>query len=114
MLQTVTDINKQIQRLAPVINSPTLSNQATVTNTSPENSVALLCKSYQGQLYIFAVNLRGTPTEAVFTVKDVTTPQNVEVLDEHRTLASSGGLFKDKFAGWDVHLYRLSKTSTTR
>ena len=113
MLAAVTALNRQITRLAPVLNSPTLQNVATVCSSNPEIPVAVMAKRDSGHGYLFAFAMREGRTEATFDVKDMA-GHEVEVLDENRTLTATHGRFTDSFGPWDVHLYRyLSRRSST-
>lgn len=107
MLAAVTAINEQIIGLAPVLNSPTAEGLVRVFSDSDAVPIATMAKKYQGITYVFAVNMRGDPTGATFTVKDLNGKQTVEVIGEDRSLDSRNSVFKDRFAGWDVHLYRI-------
>jgi len=108
MLEGVTALNHQIARLAPVLNSPTLADAARVESAEATAPVAVLVKSYDGKVYLFAVAMRGAVTSATFTLKGLEGDQTVEVIDEHRTLPSHNGVFGDHFAPWEVHLYRVA------
>ena len=107
MLQAVTAINRQITALAPVLNSPTLPGNATVSSDHPEVPVAIMMKQYQGSQYLFAVGMRDGNCTATFTMQGLQDRKEIEVLDENRTLLSINGVFKDEFEPYDVHLYRV-------
>lgn len=108
MLDGVTALNHQIASLAPVLNSPTIADALRVESAEATAPVAALVKRYDGKVYLFAVAMRGAATSAVFTLKCLEGDQTVEVIDEHRTLPSHNGAFKDHFAPWEVHLYRAA------
>jgi hypothetical protein len=113
MLAAVTALNRQITRLAPVLNSPTLQDVATVRPANPDIPVAVMAKRDARHGYLFAVAMREGRSEATFDVKDMA-GNSVEVLDENRTLTATDGRFTDTFGPWDVHLYRyLSRRSST-
>jgi hypothetical protein len=107
MLAGITAINKQIQELAPVLNSPTITGAVTVETSSPEVPVETLVKRAGGHLYIFAAAMRPGKTTATFTLAEPT-GANLEVLGENRTLPIHNGKSTDTFQPWDVHLYRLA------
>jgi hypothetical protein len=109
MLAAVTKLNRQIQRLAPVLNAPTVSGTAAVVSDPAKASVALMAKRHGGALYLFAVAMGETPTTATFTLSELKDRHTVEVLDESRELTAKGGVFEDRYAGWDVHLYRIAQ-----
>jgi len=123
MLSAVTEINRQITKLAPVLNSPTVREEVNVTTDNREVPVAFMTKKYKGQTYLFAVGMRDGVTTATFTVQglagsagelkekisDPAGGYTIEVLGENRTILSKDGVFKDKFEPWDVHLYRIGQ-----
>jgi hypothetical protein len=51
--------------------------------------------------------MRGEPTTATFTLGGMTGRAKAEVLGENRTIEVRDGVFKDEFAAWGVHLYRI-------
>ena len=107
MLSVVTAINQQIIGLAPVLNGPTVEELASVLSDNKAVPIATMGKKHNDTTYIFAVNMRGERTSATFTVQSMKGTQKVEVIGEDRALDSRDGVFKDRFAGWDVHLYRM-------
>ena len=56
--------------------------------------------------------MRGNATTATFTLRALPARAKVEVLDESRDVsvepASGGVSFSDEFAGYGVHLYRIT------
>ena len=109
MLAGVTATNKQIHKLAPVLNSPTLANRLTIESENSEVPVEVIVKEYGGDTYVFAVSLRGTPTTASFQLSDRNSPHHADVIDENRQLEFNNGKFRDSFDPWAVHLYRIRK-----
>jgi hypothetical protein len=108
MLAAVTQINRQIHELAPVLNSPTVPDAVTVASENPDVPVATMVKQQENATYLFAVAMREGATKARFTLRGLGGSQSIEVLGESRTLAGSGGVFTDDFQPWDVHLYRIA------
>jgi hypothetical protein len=107
MLAGVTILNRQIQQLAPVLNQPVLADAVHVTTDNADVPVAVAARRHGDALYVFAVGMRDGRTTATFSLKEVPQAASVEVIDEHRTVALEGGAFRDSFAPWEVHLYRL-------
>jgi len=107
MLAAVTVINQQIKELAPVLTSPTVTNAVTVDVPNPAVPVATMTKHFNGETYLFAVALRGEATTARFSAKTLAGDSSVEVLNEKRSLVATNGVFVDRFAPWEVHLYRF-------
>jgi hypothetical protein len=107
MLAAVTVLNRQITRLAPVLNRPALGEAASVSTEDPAVPVAATAREREGTTYVFAVGMREGPTRATFRVKARKGAGVVEVLDENRTIAAQDGVFQDAFEPWAVHLYAL-------
>lgn len=106
LLPDVTALNRQIQELAPVLNSPTLPDAVRVTSSDPESPIAAMCKRLEGSLYVFAVNMRDR--EVTGTVElPAGAGGRVEVIGEGRELEVSGGRFEEGFEGYGVRLWRV-------
>lgn len=110
MLSAVTAINRQIIRLAPVLNSPSVRNGVKMSSDNTEVPLAVMMKKYKGAVYLFAVGMREGETSVTFTVHGLAGEKKVEVLGENREILSNNGVFKDKFEPWDVHLYRITES----
>jgi hypothetical protein len=107
MLSEVTAVNRQIQELAPVLNSPTVADGAVVMSSEVDIPVEAVIKRHDGAVYVFAVGMRDGTTTARFRVAGVPAESRVEVLGEDRALVLKGGAFEDRFEPWDVHLFRV-------
>lgn len=106
MLAAVTQINRQILRLAPVLNSPPVRDAVRVQSKNPDVPVATTCRQREGTTYLFAVGMRDGATDATFTLP-ATAGGTVEVLGENRMLTVTNRCFTDHFEPWAVHLYKL-------
>ncbi len=106
MLSAVTAINRQIAELAPVLNSPTIEDAASVSSSNEAVPVDMMAKKHDGGMYLFAAGMRGNKTTATFTLQHDESVNTVEVIGENRTINVNDGVFKDDFEAWDVHLYR--------
>ena len=107
MLAAVTAINAQIHELAPVLNSPTVTEGVEVTTADAEVPVAAMVKRHGGSTYVFSTAMRNGATSATFTLADAGSHDSVEVLGEGRTLALRDGVLTDEFSPYQVHLYRI-------
>jgi hypothetical protein len=107
MLEAVTALNRQITELAPVLNSPTVSDAVTVQSTNAAVPIATMVKRHEGVTYLFAVAMRNGETTATFKLKGIAGSPTAEVLGEERTVVAKTGSFTDHFAPWEVHLYRV-------
>ncbi|PYL00676.1 MAG: hypothetical protein DME19_04370 [Verrucomicrobia bacterium] len=112
MLAAVTALNRQITELAPVLNSPTLRDAATVKSENTEVPIALMVKRQVGSMYLFAVGMRDGATTATFKLAGFDREKVADVLGESRTIAVKKGSFSDRFNPWDVHLYRVAAETT--
>jgi hypothetical protein len=109
MLKAVTAINREIQELAPILNSPTITGKAVVRSNPAEAPVAMMMKQYGDVTYLFAVGMRNAPTQATFEIQGAPEMGFAEVLGEGRGIPVRNGQFEDDFAAYDVHLYRLAR-----
>ncbi|MBI5386327.1 MAG: hypothetical protein HZA90_16780 [Verrucomicrobia bacterium] len=107
MLAGITAINQQITRLAPVLNSPPLTDAVTVSTENKELPVAAMARKHGGTTFLFAVGMRDGQTTASFTLRGLSGDTAVEVIDENRSLQAKDGVFRDRFEPWEVHLYRV-------
>jgi hypothetical protein len=106
LLPAATAINKQIQELAPVLNSPTIANAASV-QSSNQAPIDIMVKKYKGAVYLFTVGMRNEATRGTFVVPAMGANATVEVMGENRDLIIRNGHFEDEFKPYDVHLYRI-------
>ena len=106
-LRAVTEINKQITALAPVLNSPTVNEVSLVKSSDEKVPVSVMVKRFGDATYIFAVAMRDQETTATFQfAKDRLPPSVLDVIGENRTVPVKNGAFEDKFKGYEVHLYK--------
>lgn len=104
LVSGVTSINAEIKSLAPVLNSSTVSNGVSITSTVPVDAMA---KQYGGNVYVFAAAMKNNSTNATITVPSIASG-TVEVINENRSLTISSNKFQDNFAGYGIHLYKIS------
>ena len=105
----MSGIDSQIASLAPVLNSPTITGQASVSSAS---RIDYALKRYNGDTYLLTVSPNSTSASATFSISGLGN-QTVSVIDESRTLTMSGGSFQDGFGAYGVHLYQLAATAKT-
>lgn len=107
MLDAVTAINAQIRDLAPVLNSPTLTDAVSTQSSNGQVPVATMAKGCGSSTYLFAAGMRDGSTNATFTLTQAASATRAEVLGENRTIPVEGSVFTDNFAPYEVHLYRV-------
>ncbi|MCR1160098.1 hypothetical protein NEK97_01325 [Paenarthrobacter sp. UW852] len=101
IVPTLRTVNKQITKLAPVLNAPFLDGATTATGP-----VDLSTKMYDHTAYIFAGATKPAGGQATFTLK--CGGSSAVVIDENRTIPILDGHFTDTFQdGNAVHLYRI-------
>ena len=69
MLAAVTAVNHQIKELAPLLNSPTVVDGATVRSSDREVPIDLMVKQRRDATYLFAVGMRNRPVRGSFAVR---------------------------------------------
>lgn len=109
MLAAITGINRQIHQLAPALNSPSITNGATVTPADAGATIAWMMKRRAETTWLFAVNMRDRPARAVFSGRELAAASVAEVLGEKRNVRLSNGELADDFQPYDVHLYRMDR-----
>ena len=102
----MTSDDAQIESLAPVLNSNTITTGVTA---SASFKVDVMTKQSGGYTYVLtdADDANGGP--ATFTVPGGGTG-TVTALGENRTLPLVNGSFTDLFTGYGVHLYEIHQT----
>lgn len=105
MMAGISDINKQVQAMAPVIFRGTDLKMP----DSGNNHIAVMARRHAGASYVFAVEMSGQAATGHFSLPAKT--QRVEALGENRTLAAKGGAWSDEFHPYQVHLYRIADGS---
>ena len=107
MQQALAPINAEVHRLAPVLNSPTIVDGATVKTTGGSR-VDVLVKRHGGATYLFAVNMHRKPEQATLTIAGLGDGA-AEVLFEGRTVPLKAGRLTDAFAPYAVHRYKIGR-----
>jgi hypothetical protein len=115
MMKAVTKINGEIRELAPVLNSPSMNNDAVrvETATKPDAAaakpIAVMMKEREKRRYLFAVNLTDAPAKGSFTVAEFSGQHRVTVQGEDRSLTMNDGKFVDQFEPYAVHRYEFDR-----
>lgn len=105
----VKDINDRITSLARVLNSARIEDGVTVEEVNKVPAVTALVKQDRCNFYIFAGSKSRLTVEATFHVKHNIIDQDIEVLDENRSIQLQDQTFQDAFGPYAVHLYRFEK-----
>ncbi len=107
MLESVTQTNRQIHRLAEAIHAQPPEGKVSVTTEPSSIPVAILARKHKDAVYLFAVNMRGDPVKTSFSAAGISKDAKIEVVDESRTLQAADSSWQDDFAAWAVHIYRI-------
>ena len=102
-------VNRQISRLAPVLNAPFVDGYA-----ESDGPVDIAVKWHDGGYYLLVGSTQNEPADVTIRLAcgDAAT---AEVIDEERTVPIVNDAFRDNFAdGNAVHLYRISGTEGCR
>ncbi len=97
--QAVTLVTRQIRGLAPALLSPPAP-----VSVEPDLPVRVGARSFNGALYVIAVNPEGVPARATIRLRGLD-GRTLSVLDENRSVESDGDAFTDDFAPLAVHVY---------
>jgi hypothetical protein len=102
----VTSLNKQITKLAPVLNAPFLDGVTKATGT-----IDHMTKVHAGRVYIFAASAKASSQVSTIT-NSCLDDQTASVVGENRTVPVSDGRFVDEFAdGNAVHIYSAASSA---
>lgn len=109
MLKAVTELNAEIQRLAPIINAPDEKVGVAVVGGArlDRPPVAAVAKRRGRDLYVFAVGMRNAATRVALALPRGGSQAIAEVMGEGRTIPLQDGRFEDTFEPYAVHLYRI-------
>lgn len=108
MKEAVMKINMQITALAPVLNTQSIANAATITSSNTAVPVDIMSKRFDKFTYIFAVSMRPGDTNVEVKLRKFKGTSNIEVVGENRTIKSVNGTFKDSFSNYSVHIYKVA------
>ena len=106
MTAAVAEINRQVQSLAIVLYSPTLTDVADVKSSDPDAPIDFMVKRDGDSIYVFAACMRNKPTKATITFKQGKVAEG-EVMGETRMVKLTGSSFIDDFGPYGVHLYKF-------
>ena len=109
LLTAVTVINRQIHRLAPVLNSPTVDDVAKITSSDSESPIAVMCKRFEGALYVFTVNMRNRPTKGMVEILKPIAGGKARVLGEDRSVDVRDGRFEEEYQPYGVRLFQFDE-----
>jgi hypothetical protein len=105
-----TNVNAQVKRLAPVLNSRFADGYVTTSR----GIHAMAKAAPDGRYYVFAGNKDRRPKTATFTLAGGQ-GASATVMGENRSVPITGGRFRDNFAdGNAIHIYRINAGPASR
>lgn len=109
MSHEVAALDREITSLAPVLNTPSVSNGVRVASSNANTPIDVMLKRWNGSTYVFTVGARpGGPATATFALRDFPSSAPAVVLGENRQIEVKNGKFHDSFANhYQVHIYRI-------
>ncbi|MGN6550607.1 MAG: hypothetical protein ACTHJ3_12030 [Pararhizobium sp.] len=108
LVRGVKALNEEIRALAPVLNAPAVKEELRVSASPSSVPIGVMAKKWDGATYIFAAAMADTPAQVDFKLPALDQGV-VEVTGEHRKIPLSGGIFRDGFRPYDVHIYRIAE-----
>ncbi len=107
MVTAVTALNKEIESLAPELNSGSIAGLVSVASSSSSAPIDAMVKAHGSTLYVFsAISRNGTAT-GTFAIKGMTGDGVAQVVGEGRSVDVKAGQFSDAFAANGVHIYTV-------
>ncbi|MDA1193475.1 MAG: hypothetical protein O3A46_17500 [Candidatus Poribacteria bacterium] len=103
------DVNGEVRALAPILNSPTVENGASVVSSNENVPIDLLVKRHDGATYLFAVAMRNDDTRGRFTLSGMDGAASVVEIKSGRKIELKDGSFEDAFEPYGVRLYKIAK-----
>lgn len=110
IVAAVAEINRTVTALAPVINSPNVTDKGSVVTAG----ISTMLKKQGDDLYLFAVSERAVKTKASFQFSGIEAGAKVVVLNENRSVDVKNGSFFDSFDSYGVHIYQISLGASHR
>ncbi|OGV31740.1 MAG: hypothetical protein A2020_05470 [Lentisphaerae bacterium GWF2_45_14] len=97
-------LSREMEFLYPIVISGKAVDMPTVKFNCSE--IDFICREFEGDIYIIAVNTSGMVLEPVISINGAV---KVSVLFENREIKSEDGRFKDLFTSYEPHVYRFTK-----
>jgi len=117
LAEAIRKINAQVQGMARIINSPATHDVANVTvrnmrGKGHARDVAITSRRSGCSIYVFATSLVDMPLEVEVQLHDFNAVNNVDVLDEGRSIKVKGGRFRDEYPPYGVRLYEAATSKS--
>lgn len=103
----VAEINRQVQELAPVLNSTELPGWGSVLAENPNVAVTTRALKQKDTVYLLAISTSPESSKIRLLIDPGLSAKRAEALWENRHIEIHEGAFEDHFAGYEPHIYRL-------
>jgi hypothetical protein len=107
LLAAITELNQQIASLAPVLNRPSLLDAVDLRSDVQDAVLQIMCKEYEGSLYVFLANERNVEAEVTLRLKTSTPPTQVELYGTEQMKAVRNREFSTDLKGYGFQLLRF-------
>lgn len=108
LLPAVTALNRQIQQLAPVLNSPSLAEAVVVQPSGAASSIEVMAKRHQDSLYLFVANMGPEPASATLQLQmPIATSAVLETIDGASPEPLRDSNVSLDMEGYGIGLYRV-------
>jgi hypothetical protein len=114
LLAGVTELNRRIRELAPVINSPVVARWGKVSAGRADATVTVMARKHAGATWLIAVSEDARPLEVIFTVRGLKKDAAAAVEWENRAIPVKNGIFNDRLGPWEARIYRLGNNQADR
>lgn len=112
LLDAVTAINRQVIELAPVLNSPDITDAIVFDSPQQETSIQLLIKRYQGAIYLLASNESPTAATAMLQIAvPLADGAQLKPIADESPLEIRDSKIRLEIPGYGIGLYRLDESS---
>jgi hypothetical protein len=109
MLAGVTELNREITRWAPLLNSPSMDELVSVKADPAGSGIAWMVKQGADGTYLFAMECEGRAGTARFEILRGARPGlSVTGVEDRRPRPLRANRFEEIFAPWQVRIYRVS------
>lgn len=108
MSAAISKINKRVQSLAKVLNTPPKKKGASLKPSNKKTRLKWTTRLLGSKLYLFAANISSQPSKVAISIRGSRGTRQATVLDENRQLVLRFGRAYDQFGPYEVHLYEIS------
>ncbi|MGV3484130.1 MAG: hypothetical protein ACO1RT_06920 [Planctomycetaceae bacterium] len=109
LLSAVTEINRTITSLAPVLNSATVDDAVAIESAGDETPLSVMCKRHDGALYLFVANMSANKASAKLRfLNPLAGSAQAVTIEKSSPVAVGDGHLNVDLDGYGIGLYRVS------